>query len=278
MGTRFSRKLLATAAATVTAAVLALPAVAQGVATPSATPAASPSAQAPGGGLIESGEGLRIDWTRGTLSMTGLGFSPDRGSLSQRRAIAHQTALVDGARRLYEALSALRVNGNAFVRDLAAVDEELRASLHALVASTPAKTVTPWPDGSVEVALELPLWGEGGLSGVIARAMELPAPASQAPVDGKPSALVVDGRGTGSQPALAIALKDEAGKLLYHGPVTYFHVPERLEEVAGKAPLTLPARRAVGATRADLTLKPEEAKRFREAREKHPLLPVVVLL
>ncbi|MNR89473.1 hypothetical protein D3C72_204390 [compost metagenome] len=292
MGTRFSRKLLAAAAASLTTAVLALPAVAQGLASPSATPAvsatgsaqpvASASAQAdaakPEGALIELGEGLRIDWTRGVLTLTGLGFSPDRGTLTQRRAQAHQTALADGARRLQEAVNGLRVNGNAFVRDLTAVDESLRQSLTSLLAATPAKTVKPWPDGSVEVSLELPLWGEKSLAELMARAVELPAPSAVTPGTGEPSALVVDGRGTGSQPALAIALKDETGKLVYQGPVTYFHGPDALTEVAGQKPLQLKARRAVGATRADLTLTAEEAKRFRAAREKQPQLPVVILL
>lgn len=303
MGTRFSRKLLAAATLVVTTAVLALPAGAQGPAAPNAAPAsgsaqpsaassATPSAQADaaktdaaktdavksGGALVELGEGLQIDWTRGVLTLTGLGFSPDRGTLVQRRAQARQTALSDGTRRLHETVNGLRVNGNAFVRDLTAVDEGLRLALTSLVAGTPAKAVKPWPDGSVEVTLELPLWGEKSLAELMARAVELSGASASVPVSGETSALVLDGRGTGAQPALAIALKDEAGKLLYQGPVTYFHLPEALAEVAGPKPLQLKARRAVGATRADLTLTAEEAKRFRAAREKQPELPVVVLL
>lgn len=294
MGTRFSRNLRL-AAVTVfllqPQALATLPVMAQEApAAPAAqaAPAAAPAAQAtdsaqadtvkPDGALIEAGEGLRIDWTRGVLTMTGLGFSPDRGSLSQRRALARQTALTDGTRRLYEAVNQLRVNGNAFVRDLTAVDEGLRTGLHSLVAKTAPSTVKPWPDGSVEVSLELPLWGEGSLAALMAQAVDLAGTATVPPTAGEPSALVVDGRGTGSQPALAIALKDETGKLLYHGPVTYFHAPEALNEVAGSKPLQLKARRAVGATRADLTLTTEEAKRFHAAREKQPLLPIIVLL
>ena len=296
MGTRFSRKLLAAAASVVTTAVLALPAGAQPSApsapaasgsasavSSSATPSAQPEAGKPetanaGGALIERGEGLQIDWTRGVLTLTGLGFSPDRGTLAQRRAQARQTALSDGTRRLHETVNGLRVNGNAFVRDLTAVDEGLRLALTSLVAGTPAKTVKPWADGSVEVTLELPLWGEKSLADLMARAVDLAAASASVPVTGEPSALVLDGRGTGAQPALAIALKDETGKPLYQGPVTYFHLPEALADVAGSKPLQLKARRAVGATRADLTLQAEEAKRFREAREKQPDLPVVVLL
>ncbi len=284
MGTRFSRNLLIAAVTVLVATgILALPATAQAAPAAEASPSAQPDAAKtdtvkPDGALVEASEGLRIDWTRGVLTMTGLGFSPDRGTLTQRRALARQTALADGTRRLYEAVNQLRVNGNAFVRDLTAVDEGLRSGLQTLVARTAPSTVTPWPDGSVEVALELPLWGEGSLAALMAQAVELAATPAAKPLDGQPSALVLDGRGTGSQPALAIALKDEAGKLLYQGPVTYFHASESLSEVAGEKPLQLKARRAVGATRADLTLSAEEAKRFREAHGKQPLLPVVVLL
>lgn len=289
MGTRFSRKLLLAATTVVMTAVLALPAGAQpsAVSAPASTGSATPSTQMEagkpdaskaGGALIERGEGLQIDWTRGVLTLTGLGFSPDRGTLAQRRAQARQTALSDGTRRLHETVNGLRVNGNAFVRDLTAVDEGLRLALTSLVAGTPATAVKPWPDGSVEVTLELPLWGEKSLADLMARAVDLSSATASLPVTGEPSALVLDGRGTGAQPALAIALKDETGKSLYQGPVTYFHLPEALAEVAGPKPLQLKARRAVGATRADLTLQAEEAKRFREAREKRPDLPVVVLL
>ncbi len=283
MGTRFSGKLLALTVTVAVAAVGIAPrAKAQEASAPASASAGMPasgSAQpaAAGGALIESGEGLTIDWTRGVLTLTGLGFSPDRGTLAQRRALARQTALTDGTRRLYEAVNQLRVNGNAFVRDLTAVDQSLRDALHARVAATSAKTVKPWPDGSVEVTLELPLWGADSVSELMSRAVEL-SNAKPAAVTGEPSSLVVDGRGTGSQPALAIAVKDETGKLLYQGPVAYVHAPDAFAEVAGKKPLHLKARRAVGATRADLTLTSEEAKRFREAREKQPLLPVVVVL
>lgn len=301
MGTRVSRNLLALAVTvSVTAILMALPAEASdAAATASEAPAAasdapaaasasveaSASAQAepaavlgPEGRLIETGDGLRIDWTRGMLTMTGIGFSPDRGTLSQRRALAHQTAVTDGARRLYEAVNQLRVNGNAFVRDLTAVDESLRAGLYTRLAALPAKAVKPWPDGSVEVEFELSFWGEDSLSALMAQAVTLSASPSAGPVASEPSALVVDGRGTGAQPALALSLKDETGQLLYQGPVTYFHAPEALAEVAGKKPVQLKARRAVGATRADLTLRAEEAEAFRKAREQEPDLPVVVLL
>lgn len=287
MGTRFSRNLLSIA---VSAAAVAFPAASAVAAPDPVAPAASASvaaeasasvqpAERPDGALLEKGEGLRIDWTRGVMTMTGLGFSPERGSLAQRRALARQTAMTDATRRLYEAVGALRVNGHAYVRDLLAVDEGLRSALHARVAAAPAQDDKPWPDGSVEVSLALPLWGEGSLSSLLARAVDLGVASPSVPVaEAGPTAIVVDGRGTGSQPALAIALKDESGKLLYHGPVTYFHVPEALDAVAGPRPIKLSARRAIGATRADLALKAEEAKRFLEAQRAKAPLPVVVLL
>lgn len=302
MGTWLSGKLLVKA---VTLGIaLALPlgsAAAAGAAATGSAAAASASVRPDGGaeaseapesqgerpagvaqGLIEKGEGLSIDWTRGELTMTGMGFSPERGSLAQRRALARQTAVTDASRRLYEAVGALRVNGHAYVRDLLAVDEGLRSALHAMVASAPVQESKPWPDGSIEVTKTLSLWGEGSLSALLATVVDLgtaaPVVRAAAEAGAAPTAIVVDGRGTGSQPALAIALKDESGKLLFQGPVTYFHVPEALDAVAGPRPLKLPARRAVGATRADLTLKAEEAKRFLEARGAQPQLPIVVLL
>lgn len=281
---RFPGKAIALAVTLALAvSALARPASAEANTAPSASGsiAATASAEATtvkaDGALIETGEGLTIDWTRGILTLTGLGFAPDRGTLTQRQALARQTAMTDGSRRLYEAVNQLRVNGNAFVRDLTAVDQTLRDALRARLAAIPTKTVTPWPDGSIEVTLELPLWGSNSLADLVSLAVDLSSTKPEA-LASEPSAVVLDGRGTGAQPALAIAIKDEAGNPLYAGPVTYYHSLETLGEVAGQKPLHLKARRAVGATRADFTLTAEEAKRFREAREKQPRIPVVILL
>ena len=81
------------------------------------------------GRLIETSDGVEIDWTRGLIRATGMGLAPDRGATSLRRSLARQTAVDDGIRKLTDVVSRLRVDGNAFLRDLTAVDDELDAAV-----------------------------------------------------------------------------------------------------------------------------------------------------
>lgn len=244
---------------------------------PAATATASTTLEASGNALVETDDdGLSIDWSRFVLRIKGIGMAPDRGPLAQRRLMAKRTAFADGYRRLAESLDLLRVNGSAFVRDLTAVDDQTRLGINELIRDARAVDTHYWADGSVEVTLELPLNGPGSL----ARVVFGPAATSSEAVKGKPSALVIDARGTGAQPALRIRVRDQGGKALTaeDAPIAYFHVPEGAKSFAGDSPLSLKAKRAYGPTRADLLMADDEASRVREALKNGANLPIAVIL
>jgi hypothetical protein len=266
-----------------TALVLSL-SIAQGaIAAPQATPStevATPSATlaASGSILVEKDEdGLSIDWSRFVLRIKGIGMAPERGPLAQRRLMAKRTALADGYRRLSDALDAIRVSSDAHLRDLTAVDDQARLGVNDLIREARTTDVHYWADGSVEVTLEVPLSGAQSLTSVIF-GNAAAATGSVAPKT-KPSGLVIDARGTGTQPALKAKVRDAAGKVIASDlPLAYYHLPEGAKEQAGDSPLKIKAKRAYGPTHADVLLTEEDANKVKAALKDGTKLPLAIIL
>lgn len=196
--------------------------------------------------LIETIDRVEVNWTKRTIHVTGLGFAPERGNLSQRRALAKRDAFQIAYQGIAEALDQIRVTGDASVRDLLVGDDLLKARLRELVREASPSEPKFLADGSVEVALNLPL---NRLSASV-----LPPMKPSEAVAGAVTGIVVDGRGTGAQPSLRPRLKGQNGKVLAETSVSYFHSPEAAKEAMGKNPLMLKAKLSSGATRSDLVL------------------------
>lgn len=257
---------------------LMLPALAQ---TPVATPALTPEApreatlNASGSALIErNDDGLMIDWTNLVMQIKGLGMAPERGTLAQRRLMAKRTALADGYRAMSEAIDALRVNAEAFVRDLTAVDDAARQGVNDMVRDARSSDIQYWADGSVEVTLEL------SLAASLTKALLGTPMATSSPFPGNPSGVVLDARGTGAQPALRPHVRDAQLKVFTPGetPYRYYHLPEGTKEFVGESPLKLKVKRAYGTTHADLLLADPEAIKLKAALKAQPKLPIAILL
>jgi hypothetical protein len=108
-----------------------------------------------------------IDWTHGTLTVTGSGAPPDRGSLAQKRLLARRAAVVDGYRQLAEMLNGVRVDSETVVKDFVIASDLIRTQVSALVKG--AKTGEPryLSDGTVEVDLVVSLYGPSSLFAAI---------------------------------------------------------------------------------------------------------------
>ncbi|HBN07828.1 MAG TPA: hypothetical protein DD435_03975 [Cyanobacteria bacterium UBA8530] len=236
---------------------------------PSPKPSISPAIVNPE--LVERIEGAEVNWTKGMIKATGVGIAPERGALSQRRALARRDAYQDAYQSLSEALDPIRVNGDSALRDLLVGDEALKLHLNELVRDAQIGEARLLSDGSVEVALSLPLYGAASLAGTA-----LPLQPSVATASCAFTGVVVDGRGCGAQPALLPSLKNIDGKVLFPigfdpaafqtGPVKYFHSPDAAKAAMGKNPLLIKARLSGGATRADLILDEATSKRLLPAK------------
>lgn len=274
--------------ATLLAALAApLPALA---AAPSPGPKPSASPSAPPGDLVENVDQATIDWTTGTLSVSGIGLPSDRGAIAFKRKLSIRAATADAYRRLDAAIQGLRVDAGSRFRDLAVGDAALAARLTDFVKRAKVAETNTWPDHSAEVVLSVPLRGAGGVSSLLMAAPP-PSPSPTAPPSAAPAAvpgakpadalkrgaLVVDARGLGAQPALTPRLRDpenrviELASALDGVPVRYVRGDGEGDPALALRPLKIKAQRVSGSLFADLILDRAGTEALQDALRKGEL-------
>jgi hypothetical protein len=261
--------------------------------------------------LVEDVEGLKINWSTGRMTVSGIGVPGDRGNMAYRRALSSRAATADAYRRFAGALDMVRVDTNTRVKDLAVVDDTLRTRLSDFVKSAKVLETNYWPDGSAEVVLGADLRGTPSLAALITK-NAAPQPAGSAapspqpepvpssaggsqkevvtepvPIRASYSSLIIEAKGLGAQPAIMPGVRDESGKVIEltvgtsHRPVKYLREGAFLDNAAGLNPLKLTASRTQGTLRADLVLTPADAKALKTSLLEKKLAddaPIIVVL
>lgn len=217
------------------------------------TPAVSATPTVTTTELIEMLEQSEANWALGTIHTTGVGLAPERGALLLRRDMARREAYEDSHQAMLDAIEQIRVTGDATVRDYMVADESLKTKLSSLIKYSQISDGKQLPDGSMEVSLNLPMFGDSGLSSIL---LDKPVEALASGSVG----LVIDARGSGAQPALAPQIKSRDGKVLYDIPgVRYYHSVDAAK-AAVENPTVVKAKLSGGATRANLILDENNAK------------------
>jgi hypothetical protein len=233
--------------------------------------------------LVEDVEGLKINWSTGRMTVSGIGVPGDRGNMAYRRALSSRAATADAYRRFAGALDMVRVDTNTRVKDLAVVDDTLRTRLSDFIKSAKVLETNYWPDGSAEVVLGADLRGATSLAGLIAKnaaqpvASAAPSPTPEpmpskevvtepVPIRSAYSSLIIEAKGLGAQPAILPNVRDAEGKVIdlsvgaNRRPVKYLRDGAFLDNAAGLNPLKTTATRTQGTLRADLVLSPADSK------------------
>lgn len=105
-----------------------------------------------------------VDWSNGVIHGTGYGVRPERiTNPGKARLMAREAALADAYRAIAFIVSGVAVDGNTTVRDHEEESQEIKLSVHAFIRNARIVSEADLPDGTYEVTLELPIWGENGL-------------------------------------------------------------------------------------------------------------------
>jgi hypothetical protein len=118
----------------------------------------------------KSGAG-NLDWTAGTITVTGSGAPPDKGSVPQKRLMAQRAAVVDGYRQLAEIIQGVHVDSETTVKDFVVESDVIKTQVSALVKGAKPAAPRYLSDGAVEVDVTCSLYGQSGLSGITTPAM-----------------------------------------------------------------------------------------------------------
>lgn len=259
------------------------------------TPYPSAWSGAPPVELVENLEdGVTINWTTNRLTVTGMGAPGDRGSTAYKRTLSSRLARQDAYRRMAAALPLLRVDANTRLKDLSLLDPALRERLQQRLKGVEVVETNHWPDGSTELVLGLSLRGAASLQSLVGPEADPTASGAQAVADASApvpvaepqnllatySALIVDARGLGAQPALLPGVRDKDEKAIDLKPraIKYLREGADTDTLAGVNPLQVRAQRTQGPLRADLVLGPEASERVKLALRDQKLGPAVALI
>ena len=241
-----------------------------------------------------------IDWSSGTITVTGSGAPPDRGTVASKRLMALRAARVDALRQLGEIVNGVKVDSETTVKDFTVDSDTIHAQMSALIRGAQQSGEPRYlSDGSVEVDLVLPMYGQGNVADVLQpakpenRSKEHPSTEcklSPTSVTDSYTSVIVDCRGLGGQPAMSPTILDSSGGELYlgkremgeefadfvieHGIVAYAHSDgeARQDGRAGNAPLILRAKRISGKFKADAVLADADAQKLLGAEAQSKLL------
>jgi hypothetical protein len=223
-----------------------------------------------------------INWTKRVITVLGIGIAPDRGTLATRRTLAKSYALEDGLRQLAEVVDKVRVNADAYVRDLTVADDDIRAKVNQRIRTAKIVDTNVLPDGSVELKVQMPLFTKEGLAGAVLRdepsPIQFPAAATPSLPATQWTGIILDARGTGAQPALAPSIRSTEGQSLWdRPPVAYVHTREGAGDLAGDKPLAFKIKRSTGVTKADLLLESADFAKLKDGVSRGSLAVVIII-
>ena len=191
--------------------------------------------------LVEELPTGSINWTRGVARATGTNLF--RGSIQGPSGPTGQEKIIDEAyqqavQNLMSTLSQMRMNDQNDVADLLSIHEYAQARVEEMTAAARVVRTLPLPDGNVEVAVEMSLYGGFAQLMLPPNIRQVdsikPLNGSKSPGVEKDQAnifkqrvdrsdpeaytgLLVDARGVGARPSMVPVLLDENGQEVY-GP------------------------------------------------------------
>jgi hypothetical protein len=247
-----------------------------------------------------------VNWSAGFIEAKGIGAPPERyqGKINAR-PLALRAAKVDAYRNLLEITKGVQVDSHTTVRDFTVESDVINTQVEGLVKGAQIVDQQYLSDGTVEVTLRMPLYGE--LSKIMvpisiqkrkeipppAPVVETPAPAPPAPPVAPPPAapappaavsytgLVVDARGIQARPAMSPRIYDEDGKEVYgsanvdreyavqQGMSGYARdlTAAQSNQRVTASPITVKGLKTGGAGRSDVVISNADAQLIRASSE-----------
>jgi hypothetical protein len=234
-----------------------------------------------------------VNWSAGYIEAVGIGAPSDKSiGKPNARPLALRAAKIDAYRNLLEITKGVQVDSATTVKDFTVESDVINTQVSGMVNGAVVVDQQYMSDGTVEVRVRMPLYGN--LAKIIMPpAManppappvpSAPAPAAPAPAVAAPAAytgMVVDARGIQARPAMSPRIFDEDGKEVYgsanvdrqyaveqgmSGYARDLNAAQSNQRVTAN-PVTVKALRTSGAGRSDLIISNADAQQIRNSAE-----------
>lgn len=235
-----------------------------------------------------------INWSAGYIEAVGIGAPADKSiGKASARPMALRAARVDAYRNLLEITKGVRVDSATTVKDFTVASDVINTQVDGLVKGAVVIDQQYMSDGTVEVRLRMPLFGN--LSQVIIPAsiekrkdLKPPDVPAAPPAVAAPAApavtytgLVIDARGIQARPAMSPRILDEDNKEVYgtanvdrefavqqgmSGYARDMTAAQSNQRVTNN-PITVKAIKTSGAGRADLIIKNADALQIKASAD-----------
>lgn len=238
-----------------------------------------------------------VNWSAGYIEAVGIGAPSDKSvGKMNARPMAIRAAKVDALRNLLEITKGVQVDSATTVKDFTVESDVVNTQVSGLVKGAVIVDQQYMSDGTVEVRLRMPLYGN--LTQIImplsmAKPSAPPVPSEPmvpAPVAPAPAApavpvaytgMVVDARGIQARPAMSPRVFDEDGKEVYgsanvdreyavqqgmSGYARDLNAAQSNQRVTAN-PITVKALKTSGPGKSDLIISNADAQKIRDSAE-----------
>ena len=235
-----------------------------------------------------------VNWSAGYIEAVGIGAPADKSiGKANARPMALRAAKVDALRNLLEITKGVQVDSTTTVKDFTVESDVINTQVSGLVKGAVVVDQQYLSDGTVEVRLRMPLYGNLAMIIMPLAIAKPPAPpAPSAPAAPAPAVtasaapiaytgMVVDARGIQARPAMSPRVFDEDGKEVYgssnvdreyavqqgmSGYARDLTAAQSNQRVTAN-PVTVKALRTNGPGKSDLIISNADAQQIRASAE-----------
>lgn len=165
-----------------------------------------------------------VNWNDEVISVDGYGSPPQNPvNPAQANILARRAAVIDGYRNLLEQIKGISLDAETTVQDAMVTSDIIKTNVTGFVKGAKIAKENWTPEGAYHVVLQVRMYGSNSLasavvpgSGISGGQQPQPIPAPQSSVtSGTVTGLAIDCRGLSLERAMAPAIYDENGRIIY---------------------------------------------------------------